>query len=97
MDDHLRNSRLFPRYATRVKQVYEELMIESFNSLQEEINKQLECIAIDFQAVVTNEGEIPEAERAPALASELRSLLQAGQATLDDVRGIAKELNESHD
>jgi hypothetical protein len=44
-----------------------------------------------------NEGEIPEAERAPALASELRSLLQAGQATLDDVRGIAKELNESHD
>jgi hypothetical protein len=96
MDDHLRNSRLFSKYSAHAKDVYEWVMTESFKSLQEEIDKQVEGIMLDFHAVVADEGEIPEAERAPALANELRSLLQNGQATVDKAQRIAQELNGSH-
>jgi hypothetical protein len=96
MDDHLRNSRLFSKYSAHAKDVYDVVMTESFKSLQEEIDKQVEGIVIDFHAVVVDEGEIPEAERAPALANELRSLLQGGQATVDSAQRIAQELNGSH-
>jgi hypothetical protein len=65
-------------------------MAESLKSLQEEIDNQIEGIVLDFHAVVVNEGEIPEAERAPSLANELRSRIQSGlhfpQATLVSVK-----------
>ncbi|KAJ5295831.1 hypothetical protein N7508_010652 [Penicillium antarcticum] len=93
MEDHLRNSRLFASYSTHAKNVYGGIMTESLKALQEEIDKQVEGIVLDFHAVVADEGEIPEAERAPALANELRSLIQSGQAILEDTNKIAQQLN----
>ncbi|KAF4771133.1 hypothetical protein HAV15_012667 [Penicillium sp. str.  len=97
MEDHLRNSRLFSKYSSHAKNVYGGIMAESLKSLQEEIDNQIEGIVLDFHAVVVNEGEIPEAERAPALANELRSLIQSGQATIDDTKGFARQLNGRSD
>ncbi|CAI7666524.1 unnamed protein product [Penicillium discolor] len=97
MEDHLRNSRLFSKYKTHAKNVYGGIMAERLESLQEEIDNQIEGIVLDFHAVVVNEGEIPEAERAPALANELRSLIQSGQATIDDTKGFARQLNGRSD
>lgn len=97
MEDHLRNSRLFSKYSIHAKNVYGGLMAESLGSLQEKIDNQIEGIVLDFQAVVVNEGEIPEAERAPALANELRSLIRSGQATIDDTKGFAQQLNARSD
>ncbi|KAJ5209115.1 hypothetical protein N7449_003494 [Penicillium cf. viridicatum] len=97
MEDHLRNSRLFSKYSTHAKNVYGGVMAESLKSLQEEIDNQIEGIVLDFHAVVVDEGEIPEAERAPSLANELRSLIQSGQATIDDTKGFAQQLNGRSD
>ncbi|OQE20840.1 hypothetical protein PENFLA_c015G08880 [Penicillium flavigenum] len=97
MEDHLRNSRLFSKYSTHAKNVYGGIMAESLKSLQEKIDNQIEGIVLDFHAVVVNEGEIPEAERAPSLANELRSLIQSGQATIDDTKGLAQQLNGRSD
>jgi UTP:GlnB (protein PII) uridylyltransferase len=97
MEDHLRNSRLFSAYCTTAKNVYGGVIAESLKSLREEIDNQIEGIVLDFHAVVADEGEMPEAERAPSLANELRSLIQSGQATLDDTKRIAQQLNGCSD
>ena len=71
MEDHLRNSRLFSKYSRHAKDVYGGVMAESLNSLQEQIDNQIEDIVLDFHAVVVDEGEIPEAERAPVSYTHL--------------------------
>ncbi|KAJ5424831.1 hypothetical protein N7445_010804 [Penicillium cf. griseofulvum] len=97
MEDHLRNSRLFSKYSRHAKNVYGGITAKILKSLQEDIDNQIEGIVLDFHAVVVNEGEIPEAERAPALANELRSLIQSGQATIDDTKVLAQQLNRRSD
>lgn len=93
MENHLRNSRLFSAYSRRATDVYGGVMAESLKSLQKEIDNQIEGIVLDFHAVVADEGEIPEAERAPSLANEQRSLIQSEQATLDNAKLIFQQLD----
>ncbi|KAJ5383182.1 hypothetical protein N7517_001093 [Penicillium concentricum] len=54
---------------------------------------QIESMVTDFHAVVAVEGQVPEAEQAPALVDALRSRFGRTNEILQSTQGIVRELN----
>ncbi|CAI7614861.1 unnamed protein product [Penicillium glandicola] len=93
MNDHLTHSRLFAQLSRLAHNEYTDVVTNCFNNLQESITEQIESMVRDFHAVVAVEGQISEAEQAPALADALRSRFGRTEEILERTQGVVRELN----
>ncbi|KAH8690053.1 hypothetical protein BGW36DRAFT_364783 [Talaromyces proteolyticus] len=96
MNDHLEHSRIFTAFSREVHTEYTKIVTDCFDDLLKNLTEQVDSMGRDFQAVVTAEGQISEAEQAPALADALKSkvwkiheILKSAQATVRELE--AKE------
>ena len=95
MREHLTHSRLFADLSNLTSREYTTIATDYFDALQKGINEQIESVVRDFHAVVSVDGQVPEAEQAPALAEALRSRLGGIEEILQSTQGVAQELTRS--
>ncbi|KAJ5827497.1 hypothetical protein N7447_004260 [Penicillium robsamsonii] len=94
MNDHLTHSRLFSKFSNLARSEYTQVVTACFNPLLERVRMQIDSIMRDFDAVVTVEGQVSEAEQAPALADALRSRFGRTEEILQNLQDVVRELNQ---
>ena len=73
MNDHLTHSMLFAKLSNVAGREYIGALNECFGDLQRKVTEEVESMARDFNAVIAAEGQLSEAEKAPAMANALKS------------------------
>lgn len=64
-----------------------------FDDLQTKLTEEVESMARDFNAVIADEGQLSEAEKAPAVANALESRFEKTKDILERAQIIVRELN----
>lgn len=95
MNDHLTHSMLFAKLSNVAGREYTEALNECFDELQEKVAEEVTRMTRDFKAVIAAEGQISEAEKAPAVADVLRSRFEGTEEILQRVNGILEEAQPS--
>lgn len=90
MHSHLSNMRMYRKYAESVQDSYHAVLDEAFTTLREKLHEQIEMIARDLHGVVVPAGEVPEAEKAPALVREFEARLGTMKRALYHASEAAK-------
>ncbi|KAJ5610470.1 hypothetical protein N7510_007189 [Penicillium lagena] len=94
--NHLMHSRIFADYHNRTRAEYSENIQGLFDVLQEKITEQVNNIARDFQAMIAGEGEVPEAEQAPAMAAQLKSNVESAEEILKKAQVVLQQVSHRH-
>jgi phage regulator Rha-like protein len=93
MNDHLTHSMLFANLSNVAGREYIEALTKCFDELQERVTEEVRSMTRDFNAVIAAEGQISEAEKAPAVADALRSRFEGTEEILQRVNVILGGLN----
>ncbi|KAL4805559.1 hypothetical protein BDV18DRAFT_161210 [Aspergillus unguis] len=96
MDSHIRHGHIFRKLLTNVKADYTDMVTRAFNTLRNEIGREVGDITRDLAAAVAVDGEVTEPGRDPELAeivrdgvSELQSILTEAHFVLSQLQGDA--------
>ncbi|KAK5791845.1 hypothetical protein VI817_007154 [Penicillium citrinum] len=93
MNDHLMNSMLFAKFSNEARREYIGALDECFDDLQRKMTEEVESMARDFNAVIAAEGQISEAEEAPAVVDALKSRFEGTEAILERAQMVVQDLN----
>jgi len=93
MNDHLMYSMLFAKFSNEARREYIGALDECFDDLQRKMTEEVESMARDFNAVIAVEGQISEAEEAPAVVDALKSRFERTEAILERAQMVVQELN----
>lgn len=99
MNDHLTHSMLFANLSSVAGREYIGAVNECFDDLQRKLTEEVESMARDFNVVIAAEGQLSEAEEAPAVVDALRSRFEGTEAILKRAQRVVQELNQetAHD
>ncbi|CAL5873774.1 uncharacterized protein PFLUO_LOCUS8056 [Penicillium psychrofluorescens] len=92
--NHLMYSRMFADYHNRARADYSKTLEEQFDALQEKTSEQFNNIVRDFQAMIAGEGEVPEAEQDPAMATHLRSDVDSAEKILEKAQDVLQQISQ---
>ncbi|KAI3192488.1 hypothetical protein CBS147311_9154 [Penicillium roqueforti] len=93
MNDHLTHSMLFANISRLAGREYIGALDACFDDLQTKLTEEVESMARDFNAVIADEGQLSEAEKAPAVANALESRFEKTKDILERAQIIVRELN----
>ncbi|KAJ6031623.1 hypothetical protein N7540_002355 [Penicillium herquei] len=91
MYDHLDRSNIFHDLSRVTLREYKKILLASFKTLQDNLNEEIVNITRDLHSVVTEAGQLHEAQREPELARELKLDVEDAMrilANAQDVMGI---------
>ncbi|KAL2860560.1 hypothetical protein BJX68DRAFT_261492 [Aspergillus pseudodeflectus] len=92
MDHHIRTSQIFVQFANNIKAAYLDIMGTVFSDLRQRLREEVQNIAQNLGAAITDEDEIPETEQAPELATRVRAGLSGLEVRLNEAQSILQGL-----
>ncbi|CAI7598717.1 unnamed protein product [Penicillium pancosmium] len=93
MNDHLTHSMIFAKFSNVAGREYIGALNDCFDDLQRKLTEEVESMARDFNVVVAAEGQLSEAEEAPAVVDALSSRFEGTEAILKRAQMVVQELN----
>ncbi|KAJ5692624.1 hypothetical protein N7462_002047 [Penicillium macrosclerotiorum] len=97
MHNHLQCSSLFNNLSRVTLEEYRKIMMACFETLQANINQEVETIARDCHSVVTDAGHIPEAQQDPELARTLELEINRVEETLVNSQNVMEVVSKEHE
>jgi hypothetical protein len=95
MDEHVRDSRIFPTLSQSIQADYTAMTDSVFTELRRRIADDIQNIARDLRGIIVVDGEVTEAGREPELAqrvryavTELQDRLNEAHIVLNQVRNV---------
>ncbi|KAJ5711184.1 hypothetical protein N7488_005340 [Penicillium malachiteum] len=88
MYKHLDHGNIFHDVSRVTLVEYKKILVDSFKTLQETLNEEIVNITRDLHAVVTDAGQLHEAQREPELARELKLDVEDAMVTLANAQNV---------
>lgn len=88
MHSHLQHSSLFHNLSRVALEEYRKKLTVCFETLQANINEEIENIARDFHSIVAQAGHVPEAQQEPELARALALEIDRAEGILASAQNV---------
>lgn len=96
MHNHLQHSSLFHNLSRVTMEEYRKILAVCFETLQANINEEIENIVRDFHSVVAEAGHVPEAQQEPELARMLELEIDRAEGILANARNVMEVVAAEH-
>lgn len=96
MHNYLQGSSLFHNLSRVTLEEYRKKLAVCFETLQVNINEELENIARDIHSIVAEAGHVPEAQQEPELARALELEIDRAEGILANARNVMEAVASEH-